>query len=121
LATAGQTKGGAGRFVFKDGSVYVGEWQVFDDDGRKKRHGLGRFYPAPPAAAAAASADASGADGSATVGEFYVGEWREDFIHGRGKYSFSSASWYEGEWEFGKFHGRGTYVWRNGASYVGDW
>lgn len=91
-------KNGIGRFLFANGSVYDGEWQLFDE--MKMRHGFGKYR----------------------IGaEKYDGEWIKDIISGKGKYEFASKSIYEGDWKNGRFQGRGTYTWPSGASYIGDW
>lgn len=45
---------GSGKFVFPNGSIYAGEWQLIDDT--KKRHGFGRLQFGK---------------------EVYIGEWKE--------------------------------------------
>ncbi len=76
-----------------------GQWQL-GDDGIKRRHGWGRF---------------------SNGGEKYEGEFKDNNIHGRGKYQFASGAIYEGEWVNNKFQGRGTYTWPSGAAYTGTW
>lgn len=134
---------GSGQFEFSNGAIYDGEWQLFEDGG-KKRHGFGRFT---------------------NGGEVYEGQWKEGNICGKGKYTFASNATsvgrslggdttrgvtktdvcvlfdsvvlncpsflsslclcvcfsYSGEWLNNKFHGRGSYEWPNGATYIGDW
>lgn len=89
---------GSAKFVFSNGSVYAGEWQVIGDI--KRRHGFGRLQLGR---------------------ELYVGDWREDVMHGKGRFDFARGCSYEGDWVDGRFHGQGTYVWPSGAMYSGEW
>ncbi len=84
--------------MFANGSVYAGEWQVIEDV--KKRHGYGRLQFGK---------------------ELYIGDWKDDTMHGKGRFEFGSGCVYEGEWDAGRFHGVGTYTWPSGARYSGEW
>jgi hypothetical protein len=89
---------GNGTFVFPDGSKYVGDY--VDTGGVKVREG----------------------DGTWTFGpESYVGAWKSDQMHGRGKYKFASGSKYDGNFVNGAFEGIGTYTFSDGAVYKGSW
>jgi len=89
---------GSGKFIFPNGSVYCGEWQIIDDV--KRRHGYGRLQ---------------------NGNEIYIGYWKDDMMHGHGRFEFASGNVYEGQWAAGQFHGLGTYTWANGAVYTGKW
>jgi len=61
----------------------------------------------------------------------YVGEWKDDNMHGQGTYVHGPESkWagdrYVGQWKNGNMHGQGTYVYAPeskwaGDKYVGQW
>ena len=77
-------------------------------------------------------------------GEIYEGEFRDDNINGKGKWSYpdgrindgifvkckkSGHGWinwvngdvYTGEWKNNKINGKGKYIWADGRIYDGDW
>jgi len=91
---------GMSQFTFPDGSVYKGQWGLFDGK-EKRRHGQGSW--------------------TRGNGDQYDGNWQSDKIHGQGKYVFGSGACYEGQLQSGKFHGQGSYKWPSGASYTGSW
>lgn len=51
----------------------------------------------------------------------YVGDWENDKMHGKGKYTYASGSAYDGSWELGVYHGQGTYSWQDGRRYEVSW
>ena len=52
----------------------------------------------------------------------YVGEWKEDKMHGQGRYTYAvSGDVYEGGWHDGLFHGEGKYTSADGAVYEGEY
>jgi len=53
-------------------------------------------------------------------GHRYEGEFKDDFINGRGKYIFPNGTVYDGEWKKGNRHGLGTFVCADGT-YIGQW
>lgn len=53
-------------------------------------------------------------------GDFYTGQWSENYPHGNGKYLWTDGCMYEGEWCRGKTMGRGRFTWPSGAAYEGD-
>ncbi|KAJ8648514.1 hypothetical protein MRB53_001537 [Persea americana] len=53
-------------------------------------------------------------------GDFYTGQWLENYPHGTGKYLWTDGCMYEGEWCRGKTMGRGKFTWPSGATYEGD-
>ena len=53
-------------------------------------------------------------------GDKYVGEWKENMMHGQGTYTMPDGTKYVGEWKDGKFHGQGTYTFPDGQKYVGE-
>lgn len=76
---------GHGRFEYRDQTIYVGNWKLFN--GNKLKHGHGKVtFP--------------GHNGRG--GEEYEGDWVEDKMHGQGRYSFTSGAVYTGSWVKGK-------------------
>lgn len=53
-------------------------------------------------------------------GDVYMGKWRYDQKHGRGKYTYCENSeegiLYEGSWKHNVRHGEGKFFYRNGDS-----
>ena len=43
-------------------------------------------------------------------GRKYVGEFKDDNRHGKGKYTWANGKIYEGGWKDGKQHGEGIFV-----------
>eukprot|EP00035_Acanthoeca_spectabilis_P037193 m.43981 g.43981 ORF g.43981 m.43981 type:complete len:151 (+) comp8486_c0_seq2:85-537(+) len=72
-------KTGEGRYIWADGSMYIGQWK------KNRFHGIGTL---------------AYADG----GE-YKGNWLNDRKHGHGKMSFANSDVYEGDWKDGVMHG----------------
>ena len=54
-------------------------------------------------------------------GDKYVGEWKDNEIHGQGTYSYADGEEYVGEFKNSKRHGQGTYSYANGGKYVGEY
>ncbi|KAL5994647.1 hypothetical protein ACLOJK_024700 [Asimina triloba] len=82
----------------------------------------------PSSGAAAASGDEEGGSSSDVIhverllsnGDFYTGQWSDNFPHGVGKYLWTDGCMYEGEWCRGKTMGRGKFSWPSGATYEGE-
>jgi len=53
-------------------------------------------------------------------GDFYTGQWSNNFPHGTGKYLWTDGCMYEGEWHQGKTMGKGKFSWPSGATYEGE-
>ncbi|KAF3442140.1 hypothetical protein FNV43_RR16056 [Rhamnella rubrinervis] len=53
-------------------------------------------------------------------GDYYTGQWSDNFPHGRGKYLWTDGCMYVGEWFRGKTMGRGRFSWPSGATYEGE-
>ncbi|KIZ07366.1 hypothetical protein MNEG_0592 [Monoraphidium neglectum] len=64
-----------------------------------------------------------GSDGECSYagGGRYVGDWRADARHGRGRMELSDGTTYEGEWRGDKRHGQGACRYSNGDRYAGSW
>ncbi|KAK1427052.1 hypothetical protein QVD17_15734 [Tagetes erecta] len=53
-------------------------------------------------------------------GDYYTGQWSDNFPHGFGKYWWTDGCMYVGDWFKGKTMGRGTFSWPTGAVYDGE-
>ncbi|XP_004307106.1 PREDICTED: phosphatidylinositol 4-phosphate 5-kinase 6 [Fragaria vesca subsp. vesca] len=53
-------------------------------------------------------------------GDFYTGQWLDNYAHGQGKYLWTDGCMYVGEWQKGKTAGKGKFSWPSGATYEGD-
>ncbi|CAN1752616.1 Phosphatidylinositol 4-phosphate 5-kinase 4 [Linum perenne] len=53
-------------------------------------------------------------------GDYYTGQWYDNFPNGRGKYLWTDGCMYVGEWYKGKTMGRGRFSWPSGAIYEGE-
>ena len=53
-------------------------------------------------------------------GDFYTGQWMDNFRRGTGKYLWTDGCMYEGDWCRGKTMGTWKFSWPSGATYDGD-
>ncbi|KDP29267.1 hypothetical protein JCGZ_16656 [Jatropha curcas] len=53
-------------------------------------------------------------------GDYYTGQWYDNFPSGQGKYLWTDGCMYVGEWQKGKTMGRGKFSWPSGATYEGE-
>ncbi|KAF3575424.1 hypothetical protein DY000_02028450 [Brassica cretica] len=53
-------------------------------------------------------------------GDYYTGQWYDNFPHGQGKYLWTDGCMYIGEWYNGKTMGHGKFGWPYGATYEGE-
>ncbi|GAV61641.1 PIP5K domain-containing protein/MORN domain-containing protein [Cephalotus follicularis] len=53
-------------------------------------------------------------------GDYYTGQWYDNFPHGQGKYLWTDGCMYVGEWYKGKTMGKGRFSWPSGATYEGE-
>ena len=53
-------------------------------------------------------------------GDYYTGQWAENFPHGEGKYLWTDGCMYVGQWFKGKTKGKGRFSWPSGATYEGE-
>ncbi len=53
-------------------------------------------------------------------GDVYVGEWTNDFRHGKGKHTLVSGEVYDGQWVNNFRHGKGKITFANQNVYEGD-
>ncbi|KAF8571709.1 hypothetical protein P879_03102 [Paragonimus westermani] len=54
-------------------------------------------------------------------GDSYEGEYFNERMEGRGKYTLSTGTRYEGEMKDGMFHGMGTLYFNSGSKYEAEW
>ena len=54
-------------------------------------------------------------------GSWYMGEWKDGMMHGRGLFMYANGSWYEGDFDSDMFHGHGKRVILDGSWYEGEW
>ena len=86
---------GHGTMEWRNGNVYVGEWQRGEMTGQ----GTLRF-----------------ADGAA-----YEGALQAGLPQGRGRYAFPNGNTFDGAWENGQKSGTGTFRYADGRAQVGTW
>lgn len=78
---------GSGIFMFPTGGKYEGEWKSIG--GVKFRDGNGVFTLGP---------------------EEYEGSWKNDLMHGEGRYKFSSGACYTGSFVHNSFEGNNNNI-----------
>ena len=54
-------------------------------------------------------------------GAKYVGEFKDNKLHGQGTYTWANGDKYVGEYKDNKFHGQGTMTTHKGDKYVGEY
>ncbi|CAF2102399.1 BnaA05g28620D [Brassica napus] len=113
----GNVPEGSGKYLWSDGSVYVGEWR------RGMRHGNGKMRWA---SGACYEGEFSGGymHGTGTYTDAnnltYKGRWRLNLKHGLGYQVYPNGDVFEGSWIQGLGEGPGKYTWGNGNIYLGD-
>lgn len=115
---------GSGKFYFKNGATYDGEWMKVP---LPKAEGTETKPADAKAAAAAAAAAAEQPDASQIMrhgngfyadGKYkYSGSWANDKMQGTGKFTYASGSAYDGQWDNSEYHGTGTFLWPDGRKY----
>ncbi|TYJ39814.1 hypothetical protein E1A91_A04G095200v1 [Gossypium mustelinum] len=91
----GNVPEGRGKYVWKVGCVYEGEWR------RGMRQGTGKIqWPS---------------------GTVYDGEFSGGYMHGTGTYIDSNKLTYKGRWKLNLKHGLGYQVYPNGDVFEGAW
>lgn len=115
---SGHAPHGSGKYLWKDGCMYEGEWR------RGKASGKGKF--SWPSGASYEGEFRSGRmEGTGCFigadGDVYRGGWVADRKCGYGEKKYANGDYYEGTWRRNLQDGNGRYVWRNGNQYVGEW
>ena len=54
-------------------------------------------------------------------GNRYIGEYKENLMHGKGEFHWANGNIYRGEYKNGLREGKGVLTFYNGSSYSGDW
>jgi hypothetical protein len=88
-------KDGQGKYTYKNGDIYFGEWKDY------KRHGYGFF--------------------TYTNGDKYDGQWKDNNKDGHGIFFYKYGDKYDGQWKDGKKNGKGHFYYRDGDKYDGQW
>ena len=99
---------GYGRFEYKNGIIYIGNWKLIN--GLKMKHGFGKLMH---------TATLSQLKNQVT--EEYEGEWANDLMSGYGVYKYTSGAVFSGNWRDGNQEGFGTYQFVDGSKYEGEW
>ena len=84
---------GAGKMIYADKSKFDGHWV-------EDKKSIGWFIDAN--------------------GDSYIGDWKNNMKHGKGKIFFANGDKYEGDFSFNKMDGLGKTSFRNGNSYDGS-
>lgn len=89
------SKEGLGRYLWADGSQYLGQWRG------NKINGLGTY--------------------EWKDGRRYYGQFKDNDMHGYGHYFYTDGITYVGMFENDKKRGFGIYTWPDGRKYEGWW
>ena len=74
----------------------------------------------PPCPAFGLKHNCFGGSSIFTIGERYVGEWKDGKPHGQGAYTVANGNSYVGEFRDSKPHGQGALTFVSGSKYVGE-
>ncbi|KAL6637679.1 hypothetical protein ACP70R_025251 [Stipagrostis hirtigluma subsp. patula] len=115
---AGLVPHGFGKYMWTDGTLYYGEWDMNKMTGR----GVIQW---PSGASYDGDLRGGFIDGTGTFkgvdGSVYKGSWRMNKKHGMGTMVYSNSDIYEGFWNEGLPDGFGKYTWADGNIYIGSW
>ena len=53
--------------------------------------------------------------------EYYIGEWKDNLITGKGILYYKDRSKYQGDFFENKIKGYGKIIWEDGEYYIGEW
>lgn len=101
---------GYGKFTYKNGDVYEGEWLMGVREGKGKMTYSDGYYEGDWKKGVR---EGKGVD-SFNNGYKYEGEFSCDLWHGLGKEIFPDGTYFEGEYRFGKKNGKMRHVFRGG-------
>ena len=92
---------GKGKFIFANGDVYEGQYELNKTTGTVERQGFGVLTTKDRV--------------------IYSGIWKNDKLNGSGSfYHEPTGCKYEGDFLNGKFDGVGKYLWPDGSIYEGE-
>jgi hypothetical protein len=114
---------GHGTYRYPNGDVYTGDWK------EGIRHGRGEYVYGSFQAQNSSSSSSSGAAANSSEDisllsksqPRYIGDWRDNKRHGKGRFIWPDGSVYDGDWENDLRHGRGLLELSNGFNYEGSW
>jgi hypothetical protein len=89
----------SGIFIYKDGSIYEGEYS--GEGSSIVKQGVGKYSDSVSKAV-------------------YNGNWEKDKMSGKGRLDFPSGSYYEGYFTNNSFNGQGTFTWPDATSIQGE-
>ena len=110
-------KHGTGRYFFKNGDFYDGQFRF------NIAKGMGVYVHTVAGGIYKGEWDKDMRNGRGTYvfknGSRYTGNWVDNQIHGKGKFDFNVGAYYRGEFEHNRKHGRGIFTWPNNNVYKG--
>ena len=95
LKIEGEKREGQGKYIYKNGDIYEGNWK------NNKKEGKGVYY-------------------FNQKGEKYKGNFFDDYPNGKGIYYYKNGDRYEGMFKDGKEHGEGTIFYADGGRFKGE-
>jgi hypothetical protein len=54
-------------------------------------------------------------------GDEYKGSWKDSLSNGQGIYTYQNGNKYKGDWKDGDWEGKGTFIWSDASMYKGTW
>lgn len=136
----GDCSNGYGKFQYKDGTIYEGEFRQGKRHGKgilntatgekylgdwtnNERNGKGKFIFQRNVYLG--SFVKSRMQGKGVMqyhnGDTYSGYWLNNKPEGKGQYKFSNGNLYDGNFVNGSFEGKGTMYYFDGSRYEGNW
>eukprot|EP01016_Furgasonia_blochmanni_P055592 TRINITY_DN9333_c0_g1_i9.p1 TRINITY_DN9333_c0_g1~~TRINITY_DN9333_c0_g1_i9.p1 ORF type:complete len:331 (+),score=41.13 TRINITY_DN9333_c0_g1_i9:65-1057(+) len=111
------TPHGKGKYMYKDGSMYNGEWSY----GKRSGYGREEWVDVGVYEGYFLNGRKNG-EGTLTLtnGITYEGEFKNDDFHGQGKMTWEDGTVYRGSWVAGKRQGQGEQQWSCGRKYIGS-
>jgi hypothetical protein len=95
LCLKGNCANGKGTFIDSQGVTYTGPFKNHKKEGEGKS--------------------------TATNGDSYEGQWKDDMMNGKGKFTYSNGGFYEGNFVNNNRSGKGVLILKDGTRYDGIW
>lgn len=135
-------KEGFGILIDNNGNKYTGEWKDDKFDGYGRIISInGAYYEGYWFKGVA---EGKGTFYSSKMNFTYIGEFKNNFFHGKGKetfsdntvyegmfsnglregegkYIYSDSSYYTGNFKNNQYNGNGTFKWKDGRFFIGSW